>query len=281
MIIQWFPGHMTKALRMMQDEIKIVDLIIYVLDARAVASSFNPSIDDLAKNKKIIYVLNKCDLADNVVTDLWKDYFVKHNRTFLKFQATNKNNAKELLRLIFNTMSDKIAYLKNKGVNKTVRAMVVGVPNCGKSTIINSLSPVKKTITGNRPGVTRGKQWVKIADNVELLDTPGTLWPDLKKEETGINLACIGSIKDNILDIEALSLKLIENIKTNYPELIKSRFDLDDEVSYEEILNFIAQKRGYILKGNTFDTLRTAKSVIDDFRKGRIGKISLERPEIV
>lgn len=277
MLIQWFPGHMTKALRMMQDELKVIDLLIYVLDARAVKSSFNPAIEDLAKNKKIVYVLNKCDLADKSITDLWEKRFESEEKKFITLQATNKNTSKMLLRLILDTMSDKINASKQRGINKTVRVMVAGVPNCGKSTIINSLAPVKKTVTGNKPGVTRGKQWVKITDNVELLDTPGTLWPDLGNIETGINLAAIGSIKDEILDIEELSLELINKINILYPEALKNRYSLNaDELNSAEVLSYLAMKRGYMFKGNQPDTLRAGKAILDDFRKGRLGKISLE-----
>ncbi len=279
MIIQWFPGHMTKALRMMEKEIKIVDAIIYVLDARAPYSCVNPKLNSIIGDKPIIYVLNKCDMADPTITKEWQAYFSNIGHTCIMLNSTESGTAKKVETAIRNALSAKIERLKSKGINFIMRAMVLGVPNSGKSTLINNLCGVSKAITGDRPGVTKGKQWVKIASGIEILDTPGTLWPAFDNNVVAHHLAYIGSIKEEVLDIPSLSLDFIEEMCSIDPLILTTRYNITIETDDEPvmILENICKSRGYLLKRNELDYDRGAFALINDFKSNRLGKISLEK----
>ena len=277
MNIQWFPGHMKKTLEEMQKNIKNVDVILYVLDSRAVFSCLNPSIDEIANHKPIIYVLNKIDLANEAETKKWKQYFEDKNCFVICTNSATGNIKKEVISKIKSALAEKIAKNQQKGLNIIYRAMVVGVPNSGKSSLVNALLGKYRAITGDKPGVTKSKLWVKISDGIELLDTPGTLWPNLKNQITAENLALVGCIKEQILDEEALCCILISRLKQICPNKLKERYGLEElQDSNYDVLCDIAKKRGNILKGGELDTSKTAKIVLDDFKKTRIGKISLD-----
>ena len=279
MIIQWFPGHMTKALRMMEKEIKIVDAIIYVLDARAPYSCVNPKLNSIIGDKPIIYVLNKCDMADPTITKEWQAYFSNIGHTCIMLNSTESGTAKKVETAIRNALSAKIERLKSKGINFIMRAMVLGVPNSGKSTLINNLCGISKAITGDRPGVTKGKQWLKIASGIEILDTPGTLWPAFDNNIVAHHLAYIGSIKEEVLDIPSLSLDFIEELCSIDPSILTTRYNITIETDDEPvmILENICKSRGYLLKRNELDYDRGAFALINDFKSNRLGKISLEK----
>lgn len=279
MHIQWFPGHMTKAMRMMQESIKQVDCVIYVLDARAIESCMNPKFDEMIKNKPVLYVINKQDLVEYKDLQKWQKYFVETNKQFVvadSLSGKQKDAVIDKLKQINRALLEK--YL-NKGAIKTIRAMVVGVPNTGKSTLINSLSKQKKAITGNRPGVTRGKQWVSLSEGIELLDTPGTLPPAFDDQLRAMHLAFIGSIKDDILYLDELTIEIIKYFRQYNPTVFKERYKMtsfsDDNI---EVLDLIAKNRGFLLGKNNYDYDRVYRAVIDDFRKQKLGKIMLDFP---
>lgn len=280
MIIQWFPGHMTKALRVMEKEIKIVDVIIYVLDARAPFSCVNPKLNNLVKGKPIIYVLNKTDLSEKNGVSEWTEYFKKKGFC-ITLNSTQSGASKILENAIRDALKDKINKLKEKNINATIRAIVLGVPNCGKSTLINNLCGKAKTITGNKPGVTKGKQWVKIASGIELLDTPGTLWPAFDNNQVAKHLAYIGSIKEEVLDIPSLSLEFIADINKINTNYIKQRYNInfDESETPLQILEKICVARGFLLKKGELDYDRGAYALINDFKSGKLGKIILETPK--
>ncbi len=278
MFIHWFPGHMTKAIRMMKEEIKIIDSVIYVLDARAPMSSINPAFDDVIGIKPILYVLNKADLVEKADLKLWLDYFSQNNKTAIFANSVSKANTKEISNALIKINQATLEKWKAKGVKKIIRAMVIGVPNCGKSTLINSFLGAKKAVTGNKPGVTKGKQWVQISDGVELMDTPGTLYPDFSDQNKAMRLAIIGSVKDEILDICELGKELYAFLRDNFADRLKSRYGFDPINEKEDGLNLIAKSRGFLLKGNEYDMERAAKGLITDFRKLALGKIIMEKP---
>ena len=274
--INWFPGHMQKALRMMQEEVKNVDALIYVLDGRAPVACLNPEFVSLAKEKPILFVINKIDLADEKKIEKIKQMLKGENNAILELNSTASGAIKSVENALNTLCKKNIEKFKNKGVNYFVRAMVVGVPNSGKSTLVNNLCGNARAITGDKPGVTKGKQWVKLSNNIEILDTPGTLWPNLIDEQNARKLAFIGSIKDEIISSEELSLFLIEELCENYPKEFCNRFGVEIEnLSPVEILEAVAVSRKYLIKGGEIDYERTAKAIIDDFRKGRIGRITL------
>ena len=278
MIIQWYPGHMTKALRNMEQDVKKVDLIIYVLDARAPFSCQNPQFVDILGNKPIIYVLNKADLADDKKTEYWLKYFSGENQIALPLVSTMTNAGKTIKDAMLKLLKPKIDRNLSKGITMPLRAMVIGVPNCGKSTLINNLCGKYKAITGDRPSVTRSTQWVKIAGNIELLDTPGTLWPSFEDNSVAHNLAYINAIKDEVLDVSELVLDFIAKMLNSYRDMFLARYDLEFNPEYQpvEYLEKICEKRKFFIKGGEYDWERGAKAVLDDFRKGRIGKITLD-----
>ncbi len=279
MVIQWYPGHMTKTMRVMEKDIKLVDAIIYVLDARAPFSSLNPKFTSIVGDKPIIYVLNKSDMANDETTKEWFDYFNKKGETCILLNSVQSGSAKKIETALNNILQDKIQKLLDKSVNLIIRAMVIGVPNSGKSTLINNLSGKAKTRTGDRPGVTRGRQWVKLKSGVEVLDTPGTLWPAFDNNKVAKHLAYVGSIKEEVLDIPSLSLEFISDIIKIDKSAIKNRYDLEDIENKMplEVLEEICQKRGFLIKGGDFDYDRGAFAIINDFKQGKLGKISLEK----
>lgn len=274
--INWFPGHMQKALRMMESEAKNVDALIYVLDSRAPFACLNPEFVRIIGSKPILYVLNKIDLADEKKIKEIKANLPGENKLVIELNST-ASGAIGLVTSSLNALCKAtIEKYKNKGVNYFVRAMVLGVPNCGKSTLVNNLCGSKKAITGNKPGVTKGKQWVKLSNNIEILDTPGTLWPNLIDEGEAKKLAFIGSIKDDVVEVEQLSLFLLEALLKTYPKELEERFSVQVENKTPlEIMEEIAERRKYVVRGGEIDYERTAKAILDDFRKGRIGKITL------
>ena len=277
---QWYPGHMTKARRMMQEDIKLIDLIIELVDARIPLSSRNPDIDDLGKNKARLILLNKSDLADDRYNEEWKDYFQSRGFLVLKVNSQRGTGLKAVNGAVLEACREKIERDRRRGIkNRPVRAMVVGIPNVGKSTFINSFAGRACTKTGNKPGVTKGKQWIRLNKSVELLDTPGILWPKFEDQSVGLKLAMIGSIKDEILNMDELSLELLAAIRAHYPGLIGERFEIDEDGTNLELLERIGQKRQCLLKGGQIDYTKTAKLVLDEFRSGKIGRITLEYPK--
>lgn len=278
MTIQWFPGHMTKAIRIMEKDIKVVDVIIYVLDARAPFSCVNPKFAEVVGQKPIIYVLNKADLADENENANWQNYFSGKNSVCVMLNSTETNSTKILLDKVNFLLKKKNEKYDKKGVKMINRAMVIGVPNSGKSTLINNVCGKYKAQTGNKPGVTKGTQWVRIGD-FELLDTPGTLWPSFENQEVAKNLAYIGSVRDEVLDMGELSLDFIEKMKGRYPEMLKTRYNVNIDAEPIAILEEICENRKFLLRKNELDYERGSKAVLDDFRKGRIGRITLEKIE--
>ena len=278
--IQWYPGHMTKAKRMMQENIKLIDIVIELVDARVPLSSKNPDIDELAKNKYRMILLNKSDLADSKITSKWEKYY-KEKGYFVHCLDSRKNSGmKTITDMIQEACKEKIERDRKKGIlNRPIRAMVVGIPNVGKSTFINSYAKKACTKVGNKPGVTKGKQWIRIGKNVELLDTPGILWPKFEDQEIGKRLAYIGSINDEIIDKTELSLNFIEFLKINYCNVISERYNINEELSCSDILSEIAVIRKCVIKGNEPDINKAANMLFDDFRTGKLGNISLEIPE--
>lgn len=278
MKINWFPGHMTKALRMMQEEVKGIDAIIYVLDARAPLACVNPAFVNVVGSKPILYILNKIDLADKAKIQAIKSRFLSESSDVIEMNST----ASGALKLVTNSLNKlcekQIEHFKNKGINYFVRAMVIGVPNSGKSTLVNNLCGQGKAVTGNKPGVTKGKQWVKLSNNIEIMDTPGTLWPDLNNQQVASQLGYIGSISDDVLPISELAISLIDDLCKSYKNMFCERYDLSDrEIESKktyEILELIGEKRRFLVKGGEIDYDRTAFAILDDFRKGRIGKIT-------
>lgn len=279
MNIQWFPGHMTKALRELESNLKKVDAVIYVLDARAPLSTLNPEISKIVSNKPIIYVLNKADMADRVQTEKWVKYMSKFGIA-MAIEATKGNIKKLITDAIKKSLSDKINKNKQKGFNVTLRACVVGVPNTGKSTLINVLARAVLSKTGNIAGVTRSASWRKIEDGLELMDTAGTLWPKFDDQEIANNLAFIGSVSDNVVDISSLALSLIKKLKKIAPSELQKRYKIED-IKKDDLVIFeeICKTRGFLFKKNEFDYERCGRAIIDDFRKCRIGKITLDRIE--
>ena len=280
MTIQWFPGHMTKALRMMEENVKIVDAIGYVLDARAPASCLNPSFDKIVCNKPCVFILNKCDLADADKIDKWCKYFSSNNLAYVKVTATASAEANKISSAFADITSELRRKYNAKGIFKPVRCLIIGVPNCGKSTIINCLSGRKTVITGDKPGVTKGKQWVRLQSGLELLDTPGTLWPKFENENTASRLCYIGSIKDEVVDLYEVSNALISELALQYPRNLEERYKIDlNNQSASELFETIAIKRGFLIRGGEIDYERCSKAVLEDFRKGKLGKITLDLPE--
>ena len=279
MNVSWYPGHMTKAKRMMAEDIKIIDLVIELLDARIPISSRNPDIDELAKGKSRLVILNKSDLADPASNEQWVRYFSEKGLVTVLIDSKNRKGFSAISRSIDEACKAKLERDKKRGIiGRPVRAMVVGIPNVGKSTFINSLCKRASTKTGNKPGVTKGKQWIKLNKGVELLDTPGILWPKFENETIGQNLAFIGSINDEILDEVELSLNLIDVIRKLLPGALTKRFDTGEEGSSHDILGDIAVKRGSIKAGGEADYDKAARMVLTDFRAGLLGNITLEIP---
>lgn len=277
---QWYPGHMTKAKRMMQEDIKLIDLVIELVDARVPLSSRNPDIDELGKNKARIVLLNKSDLADARSNKLWMDYFTQKGMHTLEINSKTGSGVKAIQGVVQEACKEKIERDRKRGIlNRPVRAMVVGIPNVGKSTFINSFAGKACAKTGNKPGVTKGKQWIRLNKGLELLDTPGILWPKFEDQTVGLHLAMIGSMNDEIVHLDELAYELIKYIGISYPGLLEKRYDIELQEDAYEVLKSISESKKCFLKGGELDVMKAASMVVDDFRSGRIGKISLETPE--
>ena len=282
MQFQWYPGHMTKAKRQMQEDIKLVDLVIELVDARIPMSSRNPNIDELGKNKARLILLNKADLADKQANQAWTEYFEKKGYTVVRMDARSKAQIKPVNNAILEACKEKIERDRRRGIkNRPVRAMVVGIPNVGKSTFINSFAGKACAKTGNKPGVTKGKQWIRLNKSVELLDTPGILWPKFEDQSVGLKLALIGSIKDEILNIDEMSLELIKLLQRHPADAqaLQARYELTETEDAVRMLEQIATNRSCIKKGGELDYSKAAALLLDEFRSGTIGHITLERPE--
>ena len=272
--LQWFPGHMTKAMRMMEENVAVCDGIIYVLDARCPASSFNPALKKMFGAKPVLYVLNKGDLADRKA-----DAFVKLIRenggACVRINAADSRSRRALSEAVAALVKEKRERNAQKGYTQTFRFMVCGVPNTGKSTVINLLAGNVRAQTGNKAGVTRGKQWIRL-DGYELLDTPGTTPPSFVNQKLAVRLAYVGSLNDDILDLDDIALALLEEMHEKYPAALEERYSISGELSPLEMLNKVCVRRGFVLRGNDYDYERGEKAVIDDFRKGRLGKVTLD-----
>ena len=268
---------MTKARRMMQENIKLIDLIIELVDARVPLSSRNPDIDELGKNKARLILLNKADLAEDRRNDEWMEYFKKQGYSVVKVNSKKGGGIKSIQSVIQEACKEKMERDRKRGIlNRPVRAMVVGIPNVGKSTFINALAGKACAKTGNKPGVTKGKQWIRLNKNVELLDTPGILWPKFEDQEVGIRLAFVGSIKDDILNMEELALTLIGYLKEKYPGVLNARYEVSEEEENLGVLEGIARARGCLKKGEELDYAKASGILFDDFRSGKLGRITLE-----
>lgn len=275
----WYPGHMTKAIRMMQENIKLIDLIIELIDARIPLSSRNPDIDRLGAGKSRIVLLNKSDLADPECNKQWASFFKEQGAYVLEINAKTGAGVKAINGLVQEACREKLERDRKRGiVNRPVRAMVVGIPNVGKSTFINSFAGKACAKTGNKPGVTKGKQWIRLNKSLELLDTPGILWPKFEDTQVGMRLAFIGSMNDEVMIIEELACDLLTAIKELYPEALKGRYDVEWCDSPAETLEAIARSRGCLARGENLDLKKAAGILLDDFRSGRLGRMTLERP---
>lgn len=282
MNIQWYPGHMTKAKRAMKEDIKLIDLVIELLDARVPLGSRNPDIDELAKGKGRMILLNKADLADERYNEAWVSYFKERGFHVVKVNARSGMGLKQITPLVQEACREKIERDRKRGIlNRPVRTMVVGIPNVGKSTFINSFAGKACVKTGNKPGVTKGNQWIRLNKTLELLDTPGILWPKFEDQTVGLHLAFIGSINDEIIDKEELAVELIRFLRAAYPKNLRERYgvEIGEEEDYA-VLQGIARARGCLLKGNELDTKKAAALFLDDFRSGKLGRITLEFPAV-
>lgn len=281
MKIQWYPGHMTKAKRAMQEDIKLVDLVIELIDARIPVSSRNPDIDKLANGKGRLILLNKADLADERQNEAWMAYFKEQGIKAVKVNAKSGMGLKQISPLVQEVCKEKIERDRRRGIlNRPVRTMVVGIPNVGKSTFINSFAGKAVAKTGNKPGVTRGNQWIRLSKTLELLDTPGILWPKFEDESIGTHIAFIGSINDEIINLDELACELITFLQKNYSKVLVEKYNCSEDTDKKPylVLEEIAKARGCLLKGSEYDISKAARLLLDDFRNGRLGRISLEFP---
>ena len=275
--IQWFPGHMTKTRRMIEENLKLVDAVVEIVDSRIPESSRNPLLTELVGSKPRIIMLNKCDYSDDEVTKLWREHYEKQGYTVLVCDCRSGKGINRFLPVLKQKLADLLERRRAKGmIGKALRIMVVGIPNVGKSSFINRMANSKKVNVEDRPGVTRGKQWVSIDKEVELLDMPGILWPKFDDKQVAVRLAFTGAIKDDVMDVESLAEELGTYLKENYPERLKERYKLDTLDGY--ITELIARKRGMMISGGEPDTERAAITLLDEYRGGKIGKITLERP---
>ena len=290
MYIQWYPGHMTKTRRQIEADLKNVDIVVEIIDARIPVSSRNPDIDSICAEKPRMIVLNRADQADPNRNKQWAAYFKKQGHTVLETDAKTGKGINQFSAVIQDALKEQIARWREKGqVGRPVRAMVVGVPNVGKSTFINKVSRKKSAMAGDRPGVTRGKQWVNVDRTLDLLDTPGILWPKFEDETIGMNLAFTGAVKDDIMDVETLGCHFMALMGAQYPDALKAGYKLtsipereeeENDVAYGyRLLQLCAQKRGMRISGGEFDTERMARVLLDEYRGGKLGRFTLELPE--
>lgn len=276
---QWYPGHMNKAKRQMQEDLKLIDVIIELVDARIPYSSKNPDINELAKNKSRILLLNKSDMADKSKTEKWKKYYEQKGYFVALINSKNNSSVKNVHAVIQEACKEKTERDRKRGIlSRPVRAMIVGIPNVGKSTFINTFAGKACTKTGNKPGVTKGKQWIKLNNNVELLDTPGILWPKFEDQNVGMRIAFIGSINENIINQTELAFELCKFLYHNYQGILNKKYGIEETDNGVELLNRIAEKRGCIMKGGQKDIDKASLLIMDDFRNTRIGNITLEEP---
>ena len=278
MQFQWYPGHMTKAKRQMQEDIKLIDLVIELVDARIPLASRNPDIDELGKNKARLILMNKSDLSDAGRNREWSDFFREKGYYVVCLDARSKAGMKDVTNVVMEACKEKIERDRKRGIkNRPVRAMVVGIPNVGKSTFINSYAGKACAKTGNKPGVTKGKQWIRLNKNVELLDTPGILWPKFEDQAIGLKLALIGSINDNILDVSDMAYEFVKILNNSYENAIPNRFGVEKNDDPLKMLEGIAEVRGCKLKGNVLDLEKASSILLEEFRSGKLGKITLDR----
>jgi len=281
--IQWFPGHMTKAIRMMEENLRLIDVVIELVDARLPQSSRNPKVDELVGSKPHLILLNKSDIADPEATRAWVKYFAGKGIAAVSVSSTTGKSLNFVFDKCKELLADKIEKQREKGiVNRSIKIMVCGVPNVGKSSFINKLSGKKSAVTGDRPGVTKGKQWIRLANNFELLDTPGILWPKFDDDEVGLRLAFTGAVKDEIIDVEELACHLLVFLRDNYPEALASRYKMTETEDLEgyELLEYLGRKRGFVVSGGEIDTERAAHILLDEFRGAKLGCITLEKPQL-
>lgn len=277
--IQWYPGHMTKAKRMMQEDIKLIDIVVELLDARAPLSSKNPDIDVIAGNKYRLIILNKYDLADETASKQWVDFFRRKGWYVVCIDSRKNTGMKQITAAINESCREKIERDRKRGIiNRPLRAMVAGIPNVGKSTFINSYAKRACAKVGNKPGVTKGKQWIRLSGNLELLDTPGILWPKFDNQQVGFNLAYIGSINDQIIEKTELAYSFIEFLQKNYCNALSERYNIDTCGETHELLSAIARERQCLFRGGELNLDKAASLLFDDFRSGRLGRITLELP---
>lgn len=289
MNINWYPGHMAKTKRQIIEDMKLVDVVIELLDARIPKSSQNPDIQGMLKNKKKIVILNKSDLADEKETKKWIEYFKKKNILAIDVDSNQGKGIKQVSQAIEKIMEDELKIQNSKGrIRKTIRVMIVGIPNVGKSSFINRISKKTTMTVGNKPGVTRQKQWIRIGNQIELLDTPGVLWPKFESEEVGLNLAYTGSIKEEILEKTEITYNLLKFLDENYSSNLYAKYKISEQEIDEikdnpqytlELMYLIGKKRGALISGGNIDEEKVAKIILDDFKNGRIGKITLEKAE--
>ena len=282
--IQWFPGHMTKTKRQIQASLKLVDAVAEILDSRIPLSSKNPDLQKLIQNKPKVVLLNKCDMANQTATSRWIDYYASQGITAIAVDCKSGKGLNKFAPAVNNVLSERRERLKAKGmVNPMLRIMIVGIPNVGKSSFINRVAKQNRAKVEDRPGVTRGNQWYSIAKNIEMLDTPGVLWPKFDDKIVGERLAFTGAVKDQILDTELLAVRLLDFLRSLKPADFIVRFKLDDvdldAVDSYELLNIIGKKRGMLISGGEINTERAAIMLLDEFRSGKLGRITLEMPE--
>jgi len=278
--INWYPGHMTKTRRMLQENLKMIDVVVEILDARAPRASRNPDFDDLFAGKARVVLLNKSDLADSNATKRWITHFNRRGIEAAGISATGGSAKKIAVSLIEKAAKPRVNAMKLKGVNKVVRCMIVGIPNVGKSTLINRIAGQNRAEVGDKPGVTRGKQWVKITPYLELMDTPGMLWPKLEDQELAKHLAFLGSIKDEVMDSEELALDLLAYLNEFAPAQVAERYSkITAETPKQDLLNAVCRSRGFLLRGGELDTERAAHVSLDEFRAGKVARVTLEQPE--
>ena len=285
MNIQWYPGHMTKTRRQIEADLKQVDAVCEIVDSRIPMSSRNPDIDAICGNKPRVIVLNRIDLADPAATKEWAAYFKSKGMTVVCTDCKSRKGISDFAPAVRNACKEKIQRDQARGMNRAVRLMVVGIPNVGKSTLINQISGRKGAKAENRPGVTRGKQWVNVDSSLQLLDTPGILWPKFEDPQVGLMLASTGAVKEDVLDLEELACRLMQLLWQRYPDAIKERYGVDgpdEDCAFPgyDLLMQAGKKRGFLLRGNEINTERMAKVLVDEYRSGKLGRFTLEMPEV-